>query len=246
MQKSLKLNHRRATLPIVSQPYSIPVSNNYRVIPTLSTNQMTTSNNNNNNNNNNTDSSQLIIPSSINQQEQQDVSDSSSLKTFHSPQMTTAVSPVNNCHTEYDQTVKPISVPSTKTLRIRQDQNVLKRKSKSTVIIHVIDGWKIHESLEPFQQQENNSSSSKKQEQHVNYGNPNIHQWNINEVCSFFEHVLGKNCYTPIIKEHLIDGTALLLLQEEHLRNTFKMPVENRLKLLNRINELKHGDLSLL
>ena len=64
------------------------------------------------------------------------------------------------------------------------------------------------------------------------------------EVCSFFERVLGKNCYTPIIKEHLIDGTALLLLQDEHLTNIFKMQLGPRLKLLNRIHKLKNGDLS--
>ncbi|CAF2520244.1 unnamed protein product [Rotaria sp. Silwood2] len=178
---------------------------------------MTTSNNNNN-----TDSSQ------------------------NPPQITTTINSFDDCHTEYSQTVKPILVSSTKTLRIRQDQNVLKRKSKSTVTTHVIDGWIIQESLKPFQQQENKSSSTKKQEQQIFAENSNVHQWSIDEVCSFFEHVLGKNCYTPIIKEHLIDGTALLLLQEGHLSNTFKMPVELRLKLLNRINKLKYGDLSLL
>ncbi len=64
------------------------------------------------------------------------------------------------------------------------------------------------------------------------------------DVCSFFERVLGKNCYKPIIEEHLIDGAALLLLEDEHLNNIFKMQLGPRLKLLNRINKLKNGDLS--
>jgi len=65
-------------------------------------------------------------------------------------------------------------------------------------------------------------------------------------VCSFFENVLGKTTYTPIIKEHLIDGTALLLLEDEHLTNIFQMQLGPRLKLLNRISQLKNGDLSAL
>ncbi len=64
------------------------------------------------------------------------------------------------------------------------------------------------------------------------------------DVCSFFERVLGKNCYTSIIKEHLIDGTALFLLEDEHLTSIFKMQLGPRLKLLNRIHKLKNGDLS--
>jgi len=65
-------------------------------------------------------------------------------------------------------------------------------------------------------------------------------------VCLFFERVLEKNSYTSIIKEHLIDGAALLLLQDEHLISIFKMQLGPRLKLLNRINKLKNGDLSAL
>ncbi|CAF0821193.1 unnamed protein product [Rotaria sp. Silwood1] len=209
----------------------------------MSSNQMATSNDNHQ-----TDSSQIIIPPSTNQQQQQDVPVNSSSTIFHVAQVTTAISPLDNHQPEDSQTVKPKPVPSTKTLQSRQDQNVLRRKSKSTVATHVIDGWTIQESLKPFQQQENKSSlsSSKKRVQLIFTENPNVHQWNINEVCSFFEYVLGKNCYATIIKEHLIDGTALLLLKEEHLINTFKMPVELRLELLQRIDKLKHGDLSLL
>jgi hypothetical protein len=66
----------------------------------------------------------------------------------------------------------------------------------------------------------------------------------IDEVCSFFEYVLGKSCYASIIKEHLIDGAALLLLENKHLIDIFKMPLGPRLKLLNRINKLKNGDRS--
>jgi len=68
----------------------------------------------------------------------------------------------------------------------------------------------------------------------------------IDDVCVFFEHVLGKNCYTSIIKEHLIDGIALLLLKEEHLTDIFRMPSRSRIQILNRINKLKTGDLPIL
>lgn len=61
----------------------------------------------------------------------------------------------------------------------------------------------------------------------------------INDVCLFFENVLSKDCYAPVIEEHLIDGIALLLLKEEHLIKTFKMPSESRTKLLNDINKLR-------
>jgi len=68
----------------------------------------------------------------------------------------------------------------------------------------------------------------------------------INDVCLFFECVLGKNCYASIIQEHLIDGAALLLLEAEHLVSIFQMQLGPRLKLLDRINKLKNGDLSAL
>jgi len=66
----------------------------------------------------------------------------------------------------------------------------------------------------------------------------------IDDVCVFFEDVLGENCYTPIIQDHLIDGLALLLLKEEHLTKIFRMQSKSRIKLLNKINQLKTGDLS--
>lgn len=61
----------------------------------------------------------------------------------------------------------------------------------------------------------------------------------IDDVCIFVERVLDKSCYTAIVKEHLIDGIALLLIEDEHLKSTFKMPLGPRLKLINRINQLK-------
>ena len=58
-------------------------------------------------------------------------------------------------------------------------------------------------------------------------------------MCLFFEEVLGKKTFNPIIREHLIDGIALLLLQDEHLNKIFHMQLGPRLKLLNRIEKLK-------
>ena len=65
-------------------------------------------------------------------------------------------------------------------------------------------------------------------------------------MCSFFERVLGKNCFTSVIQEHLIDGVALLLLEDEHLVSIFQMQLGPRLKLLDRIQKLKKGDFSAL
>ncbi|CAF1671101.1 unnamed protein product [Rotaria magnacalcarata] len=195
-------------------------------------------------NTNNDYLSQAIISSETNQLE--NVPLSPSLTKFHTSQVTTDDIPLNIARIQHSQTVTTISVPLTKTLRIRQDQNLSRRKPNANVTTHIIAGWKIQESLEPFQQQENKSSSSKTQEWNITSGNLNVQQWSIDQVCSFFEYTLGRNSYASIIKEHLIDGIVLLLLKDEHLSNTFQMPLEHRQILLKKIRELKNGDLSLL
>ncbi|CAF5111502.1 unnamed protein product, partial [Rotaria magnacalcarata] len=92
-------------------------------------------------------------------------------------QVTTDDIPLNIARIQHSQTVTTISVPLTKTLRIRQDQNLSRRKPNANVTTHIIAGWKIQESLEPFQQQENKSSSSKTQEWNITSGNLNVQQW---------------------------------------------------------------------
>ena len=90
--------------------------------------------------------------------------------------------PLNIAPIEHSKTVQTISVPLTKMLRTRQDQNSSRRKPNENVTTHIIEGWKIQEILEPFQQQENKSSSSKKQQQSITSDNLNVRQWNVSAI----------------------------------------------------------------
>ncbi|CAF0844348.1 unnamed protein product [Adineta ricciae] len=116
-----------------------------------------------------------------------------------------------------------------------QSNHVFEYESKPIVTIHTIDRWSIRESLEPFEQNEKKS----KRKQRTVHEKPDIHQWNVDDVCLFFISVLGTTCYTLLIKEHLIDGTALLLLEDKHLMNVFHMSHDERVKLLRKIKKLK-------
>ncbi|CAF3303088.1 unnamed protein product [Rotaria socialis] len=195
----------------------------------------------------------VITPSSINLQQQQNTSMFSSSKSFTAPRVTTTLVPLNVCPTECCQPVKATLIPSVNVIEDYHEQ-----KSTKTVTTHLIGDWIIRESSEPFKRKENERTAPiarivQREKIIVADETPTtyslslspVRQWTTDNVCSFFEHVLGKNCYTPIIKEHLIDGTALLLLEDEHLTTIFKMQLGPRLKLLNRIDKLKiDGDLS--
>ncbi|CAF0805445.1 unnamed protein product [Rotaria sordida] len=264
-----RLKSRMNTLSKGSPSISIPI-NNYQIIPVSSlwTNTQVTSPNrmvtliNTNPTSINTALSSLITPSSINQQQQQQQQNTPvypSYKSFTTPRVTTTLIPLNVCPTEHCQTVKSTPIPSINIIKNNQEQNMLENKSKGTITTHLIGDWIIRESSEPFQRKENERLTPI--EQIVNQDKKvisnesitsfsslakNINQWSIDDVCSFFEHVLGKNCYASIIKEHLIDGVALTLLQDEHLNSIFKMQLGPRLKLLNSIDKLKNDDLSVL
>jgi hypothetical protein len=252
-----------ATLSKGSSAVTFPI-NNYQIIPVSSlwTNtQLTPPNSmiipmNTNPTRLNTFPPSVISPPAINQRQQ--VSPAYPLsKPFTTPRVTTTLVPLNICPTEYCHTTKPTSRPLVNIIENRQEQNIFENKSKGIVTTHLIGDWIIRESSEPFQRKENERSTPI--EQLVKEGkefisnesiapcqslSPNVNQWTTDDVCSFFERVLGKNCYTSIIKEHLIDGTALFLLEDEHLTSIFKMQLGPRLKLLNRIHKLKNGDLS--
>jgi len=260
-----RLNNRMASLSKSSTtPIAIPL-NNYQIVPMSSfwTNSQLTSPNpmimpiNTHPTPINTSSPTVITPPSMNQHQQQNTPIYPLSKPFTTPRVTTTLVPLNVCHTEYCQTVKPTVTPLVNIIENRQEQNIFENKSKGIVTTHLIGDWIIRESLEPFQRKENERSTPIErlvnQEKELisnesitsrQSSSTNVNQWTIDDVCSFFERVLGKNCYTSIIKEHLIDGTALLLLEDEHLSSIFKMQLGPRLKLLNRINKLKNGDLS--
>ncbi|UJR10216.1 hypothetical protein I4U23_014429 [Adineta vaga] len=112
-------------------------------------------------------------------------------------------------------------------------------KSKPSTTIHKIGRWSIEESFEPFEQKENKSTLSTKRKKQSLFNESNIHQWNVDDVCLFFISVLETTCYSLIIREHLIDGAALLLLEDKHLMKFFQMPLEYRLKLLRKIARIK-------
>ncbi|CAF3698659.1 unnamed protein product [Adineta steineri] len=126
--------------------------------------------------------------------------------------LNTTVIPHDICHTDYD-----LSIPS---INSHQDNTGFEYNSKATVMTHFIDNWMIRESLKPFQQKRKKSSLPTKQKSQVFSNNSDIGQWNINQ-------------------EHLIDGIALLLLQDKHLIQFFKMELRHRFKLIKKINELK-------
>jgi len=260
-----RLTNRMPSLSKGSSPITIPI-NNYQIIPvsSLYTNTQLTPPNpmiipiNTSPTPINTYSPPVIIPPSINQQQQNSPIYPLS-KPFTTSRVTTTLIPLNVCPTEHCQTVKPTPIPLVNIIENRQEKNTFEHKSKGIITTHLIGDWIIRESSEPFQRKENQRSTPI--EQLVNeekkvisnesiispqYSSPNVNRWSTDDVCSFFERVLEKNCYTSIIKEHLIDGAALLLLQDEHLISIFKMQLGPRLKLLNRINKLKNGDLSAL
>lgn len=74
---------------------------------------------------------------------------------------------------------------STRMLKTHHNHNVSKRKSKTTVVTHVIDGWKIQESSEPFQQQENRSTL-RKEEQKVFTMDSNAFEWDVSHSTKHF------------------------------------------------------------
>ncbi|CAF2391497.1 unnamed protein product [Rotaria sp. Silwood2] len=260
-----RLKNRMSTLSKGSASISIPI-NNYQIIPVSSIwkNTQVTSPNpvvtliNTNSKPINTYLPSAITPSSINQQ-QQNTPVYPSFKSFTTPRVTTTLIPLNVCPTEYCQTVKSTPIPSINIIKNNQEHNMFENKSKGSITTHLIGDWIIRESSEPFQRKENERSTPIEQidnqekklisnESVTSHSSSsgNVNQWTIDDVCSFFENVLGKNCYASIIKEHLIDGAALVLLEDEHLSSVFKMQLGPRLKLLNSINKLKNGDLSVL
>ena len=93
--------------------------------------------------------------------------------------MTTIAIPSRDHHTERCETMETASIPLNNTIKVRQNQKVLRRKSNTRIVTHVIGSWVIRESLEPFQQQENSLLTSRKQEQHILSDNTNVHQWSV-------------------------------------------------------------------
>jgi hypothetical protein len=81
------------------------------------------------------------------------------LKFSATPRVTTTLIPLNVCHTEYCQTVKPTVTPLVNIMENRQEQNMFESKSKGIVTTHLIGDWIIRESLEPFQRKENERST---------------------------------------------------------------------------------------
>ncbi|UJR35803.1 hypothetical protein I4U23_028551 [Adineta vaga] len=190
--------------------------------------------------------------SSLINQSQQNVPIYPSYKPFSTPRVTTTLVPLNVCPTEYCQTTKSTSSTLVHIMQNHQEQNIYEHKSKDTVITHLIDDWIIRESPKPFQRKENEQIIKQEKKIISNESiisrpplSSNVDQWTLDDVCSFFERVLGKSCYASLIQEHLIDGAALLLLEDEHLVTIFQMQLGPRLKLLDRIQKLKKGDLFL-
>lgn len=236
-----RLANRMATLSKSSLPTMVPM-NSYQIIPAASiwsTIQLSSVNSmvlptNINPVTSNVSSLAMANPSLLNPQ--QTVPIHSLSKPFTTPRVTTTLIPLNVCPSEYCQTVKPISRPLVQPIENRQEQFVFEKKSEEKIITHLIDDWIIKESSQPFQPKENQRITpieqliNREKTLHLTQSNSssfspptNVNQWSIDDVCSFFEHVLEKSTYESIIKEHLIDGTALLLLEDEHLVSIFKM-----------------------
>ncbi|CAF1225143.1 unnamed protein product [Adineta ricciae] len=191
--------------------------------------------------------------SSLIKQSQQNTPIHSSYKPFSTPRVTTTLIPLNVCPTEYCQATKSPSTASINIVQNHKEQKIYEHKSDDSVITHFIDDWIIRERSKPFRQKETKQLTNLVQKIVLNEPKTSrsplpldVNQWTVDDVCSFFERVLGKNCFTSVIQEHLIDGVALLLLEDEHLVSIFQMPLGPRLKLLDRIQKLKKGDFSAL
>lgn len=65
---------------------------------------------------------------------------------------------------------------------MRQDKNSLKRKANTTVATHVIDGWTIRESLEPFEQHEYKTLLPIIEDTQVSPGVSNVSQWSVSHL----------------------------------------------------------------
>ncbi|CAF0915522.1 unnamed protein product [Adineta steineri] len=249
-----RLNYRMTNLPKIPSPLAIPVSH-YKIIP-MSTMWMDTQSNMPNSMvtlvNTSSPSVSVSPPVYQQQQQQQNVHIYSPYKSFTAPRVTTTLIPLNICPVEYSQPFRtiPTSTPLVNILENHQEQ-----KSNDSIITHLIGDWIIRESSKPFRRKENEQVTPpieqlvKQEKFDLNdsidfHQSPakNVSQWTIDDVCLFFESVLDKDCYAPLIQEHLIDGSALLLLEDEHLTSIFQMQLGPRLKLLDRIRKLKTSD----